>query len=115
MPSADGALLMIEDDVISDVGAFARNLTSLLQCPDASKVLGLVIGRFQKTSGLVRNLLEQVIARQDCLAGSPVLGNVDFGHTKPARHLFDRWAGSIGGRAELAIGSDLPGRVAENG
>jgi muramoyltetrapeptide carboxypeptidase LdcA involved in peptidoglycan recycling len=110
MPSADGALLMIEDDVISDAGTFARNLTPLLQLSDASKVLGLVIGRFQKTSGgLVRNLLEQVIARQDCLAGSPVLGNVDFGHTNPLATF------PIGGRAELAIGSDLPGRVAENG
>ena len=69
----------------------------------------MVTGRFEQASGVIHYLLEQVIARQDRLAGSPVLGNVDFGHTKPARHF------PIGGRAELAIGSVLPGRVAVNG
>jgi muramoyltetrapeptide carboxypeptidase len=53
-------------------------------------------------------LLELIIARQDRVAGLPVLGNVDFGHTNPLATF------PIGGRAELAIGGDLPGRVAEN-
>jgi muramoyltetrapeptide carboxypeptidase LdcA involved in peptidoglycan recycling len=35
MPSLDGALLMVEDDEVSDAVTFARNLTSLLQLPDA--------------------------------------------------------------------------------
>jgi muramoyltetrapeptide carboxypeptidase LdcA involved in peptidoglycan recycling len=100
---------MIEDDATSDADTFARNLTSLLQLPDASKVQGLVIGRFQKASGVTRSLLEQVIARQDRVAGLPVLGNVDFGHTNPLATF------PIGGRAELAIVCDLPGRVAEYG
>ncbi len=99
---------MIEDDATGDADTFARNLTSLLQLPDASKVQGLVIGRFEKASGVIRDLLEQIIACQDRLAGSPVLGNLDFGHANPLATF------PIGGRAELAIGGDLPGRVAEN-
>ena len=108
MPSLDGALLMIEDDATSDADTFARDLPSLLQLP-MPRVQGLVIGRFQKASGVIRYLLEQIIARSDRLAACPCFGNVDFGHTNPLATF------PIGGRAELAIGSDLPGRVAENG
>jgi muramoyltetrapeptide carboxypeptidase LdcA involved in peptidoglycan recycling len=74
---------MVEDDATSDADAFAQNLTSLLQLPDAIGVHGRVIGRFQEASGVTRSLLEQIIARQDRLARLPVLGNVDFGHTNP--------------------------------
>jgi len=99
MPSLDGAVLMVEDDYLSDAKEFARNLTSLLQLPDASGVRGLAIGRFQEASRVTRSLLEQIIARQDCLAGLPVLANVDFGHTDP------RITFPIGGRATLAVGA----------
>lgn len=99
MPSLDGALLMVEDDELSDAKEFARNLSSLLQLPDAGGVQGLVIGRFQKASGATRALLEQIIARQDRLSGVPVLANVDFGHTSPIATF------PIGGRAALTVGS----------
>jgi muramoyltetrapeptide carboxypeptidase len=98
MPSLAGALLMVEDDYRSDADEVARNLTSLLQLPDADSVQGLVIGRFQEASGVTRPLLDQIIARQDRLAGLPVLGNVDFGHTNPLATF------PIGGRAALAVG-----------
>lgn len=98
MPSLDGAVLMVEDDYLSDAKEFARNLTSLLQLRDASGVQGLIIGRFQEASRVTRSLLEQIIARQDRLAGLPVLANVDFGHTNP------RITFPIGGRAVLAVG-----------
>jgi muramoyltetrapeptide carboxypeptidase len=45
MPSLEDALLVIEDDFESQPHAFVRNLTSLLQLPDAAGVRGLVIGR----------------------------------------------------------------------
>lgn len=110
MPSLDGALLMIEDDARADAKEFARNLASLLQLPDVGGVQGLVIGRFQQASGVTRALLEQILARQDRLAGLPVLANVDFGHTYPLATF------PIGGRAALTVGatssltfSDSPG------
>jgi muramoyltetrapeptide carboxypeptidase LdcA involved in peptidoglycan recycling len=52
-------------------------------------------------------LLEQISTRQDRLAGLPVLGNVDFGHTNPLATF------AIGGRAELAsTGSERRGSSA---
>jgi muramoyltetrapeptide carboxypeptidase LdcA involved in peptidoglycan recycling len=108
MPSLGGALLMVEDDAASDADTFARNLTSLLQLPDAIEVQGLVIGRFQQASGVTRSLLEQIIARQDRLAGLPVLGNVDFGHTNPLATF------PIGGRAALTVGATSSLRIADS-
>jgi len=108
MPSLDGALLMVEDDYLSDAKEFARNLTSLLQLPDAIGVQGLAIGRFQESSQVTRSLLEQIIARQDRLAGLPVLANVDFGHTDP------RITFPIGGRAALAVGASSLLRIADS-
>jgi muramoyltetrapeptide carboxypeptidase LdcA involved in peptidoglycan recycling len=98
MPSLDGALLVLEDDETSDASTFARNLTSLLQLPGASGVQGLVIGRFQAASRVTRSVLEQIIVRQDRLAGVPVLGNVDVGHTNPFATF------PIGGQAALTVG-----------
>ena len=108
MPSLDGALLMVEDDYLSDAKEFARNLTSLLQLPDAIGVQGLAIGRFQERSQVTRSLLEQIIARQDRLAGLPVLANVDFGHTDP------RITFPIGGRAALTVGASSMLRIADS-
>jgi muramoyltetrapeptide carboxypeptidase LdcA involved in peptidoglycan recycling len=108
MPPVDGAVLMVEDDYLSDAKEFARNLTSLLQLPDASGVQGLVIGRFQESSGVTRSLLGQIIDRQHGLAGLPVLANVDFGHTDP------RITFPIGGHATLAVGASTSLHIADS-
>ncbi|WP_327088479.1 LD-carboxypeptidase [Nonomuraea sp. NBC_01738] len=100
MPSLDGALLIVEDDLESGPATFARDLTSLLQLPDAAGVTGLAIGRFQNASRMTRPLLEQIIAAQPGLTGLPVLANVDVGHTNPLATI------PIGGRAELTVGGD---------
>jgi muramoyltetrapeptide carboxypeptidase len=108
-PPLDGAVLFVEDDATSDVRTFARDLTSLLQLPDAEGVRGLVIGRFQVASGVTRQLLEEIVARQPNLEGRPVLANVDFGHTSPMATL------PIGGRAHLDVGATGQGlRVAHS-
>ena len=44
---------------------------------------GLVIGRFQKATGMTRDLLAQIVASKPELSGMPVVGNVDFGHATP--------------------------------
>ena len=97
MPPLDGALLALEDDSTSNPVTFARNLTSLLQLPNASGVRGLVIGRFQRDSHMTRQLLEQIVANQPALAGLPVLANADFGHTYPLATI------PIGGTAALTV------------
>ncbi|MCQ2000084.1 S66 family peptidase [Arthrobacter zhaoxinii] len=98
MPPLAGSVLMLEDDASTDPMTFARDLTSLLQLPDAEDIQGLVIGRFQRSSGITRAHLQEITA-QPALAGLPVLANVDFGHTQPQLTL------PIGGRAELAVDS----------
>lgn len=108
MPSLDGALLMLEDDDASNADTFARDLTSLLQLPDAAGVQGLVIGRFQRASGVTRSLLEQIVARQGRLANRPVLANVDFGHTNPIATF------PIGGHAALTVGEASSLRIADS-
>ncbi|GGT31880.1 S66 peptidase family protein [Nonomuraea spiralis] len=97
MPSLDGALLIVEDDLESHPATFARNLTSLLQLPGAEGVRGLVIGRFQQASRMTRALLERIVADQPALGGVPVLANVDVGHTHPLATF------PIGGRARLTV------------
>lgn len=100
MPSLDGAMLFVEDDAKSDVVAFARDLTSLLQQPDADGIIGLVIGRFQRASGMTRTLFEEIVDRQPVLDGKPVLANADFGHTGPS------FTFPIGGIAQVDVRSE---------
>jgi muramoyltetrapeptide carboxypeptidase LdcA involved in peptidoglycan recycling len=100
MPSLDGALLFLEDDFESDAAHVARRLTSLLQLPDADGVTGLVVGRFQNSSGVTREALDEIVARQPALRGKPVLAGVDFGHTSPLLTF------PVGGTAELSVGPD---------
>ncbi|MFI7144959.1 S66 peptidase family protein [Nonomuraea sp. NPDC050022] len=97
MPSLDDAILIIEDDFESQPAAFARNLTSLLQLPDAPGIRGLAIGRFQRASNMTRPLLEQIIDAQPTLTGIPVLANIDVGHTNPLATF------PVGGQAQLTV------------
>ncbi len=83
LPSLTDAVLIVEDDEETRPGNFTRDLTSLLQLPAAAGIQGLVIGRFQRVSGMDRSTLERLVERLPGLAGRPVLGNVDVGHTAP--------------------------------
>ncbi|MGW4474478.1 S66 family peptidase [Nonomuraea sp. NPDC004354] len=105
MPSLDGAILIVEDDFESHPATFARDLTSLLQLPDAAGIRGLAIGRFQKASNMTRPLLEQIVAGQPSLAGVPVLANLDVGHTYPLATF------PIGGTARLTVDGDEAGLI----
>lgn len=99
-PSLAGALLVVEDDALSFPAEFARNLTSLLQLPDAAGITGVVIGRFQRESGMTRSLLQQVVDRAGLAPGVPVLAGVDVGHTMPLATV------PIGGEGELVVGPE---------
>ncbi|MET9340809.1 S66 peptidase family protein [Nonomuraea sp. NPDC003804] len=105
MPSLDGAILIVEDDFESHPATFARDLTSLLQLPDAAGIRGLAIGRFQKASNMTRPLLEQIVAGQPSLEGVPVLANLDVGHTYPLATF------PIGGTARLTVDGDEAGLI----
>ena len=84
MPDLSGTVVFAEDDAEARPWDFDRDLVSLLHQPGFGGVTGLVIGRFQRETGMTRDLLTQIVATKPELAGLPVIGNVDFGHTTPS-------------------------------
>ncbi|WP_151736470.1 S66 family peptidase ['Paenibacillus yunnanensis' Narsing Rao et al. 2020] len=99
MPSLQDAILFLEDDFESHPATFDRDLVSLIQQPGFEKVRGLVIGRFQRGSGMSRELLTTIIRSKKELARLPVIADVNFGHTSPIITF------PVGGRAALKAGS----------
>ncbi len=97
-PSLAGSIILVEDDLLTNPVEFARNLTSLLQLPDAADIAALLVGRFQRDSQISRTILDQIIQLQPALREIPVLANVDIGHTSPLATL------PIGGQVEVASG-----------
>lgn len=81
-----------------DDTVFLRELQSVAQQPDFGNVKALVIGRFQKASGMTREKMEYIIRSIPQLEGLPVLANVDFGHTTPLLTI------PVGGTAALKDG-----------
>lgn len=95
MPSLQDSILFIEEDAEEHLMSFARGLQSLLQQPDARGIKGVLIGRFQKESGITDAALTALMKNQPELAGIPIITNVNFGHTDPVATL------PIGGWAEI--------------
>ena len=83
MPTLEGSVVFVEDDDRVSPWDFDRDLLSLIQQPGFAGVRGVVIGRFQRASGMTRELLEQIVNTKQELSRLPVLANVDFGHTFP--------------------------------
>jgi muramoyltetrapeptide carboxypeptidase LdcA involved in peptidoglycan recycling len=98
MPELDGAVLWLEDDFESKPEDFERLLTALLQQPGASRVTGLLIGRFQVATAMTRELLGLIVGSKPELRGLPVVANLDFGHTSPMITF------PVGGEVEVAAG-----------
>ena len=76
-------ILMIEDAGDTSDVVFDRNLQALCHQPDFKNVKGMVIGRFQKSSKMTREMLEFIINNKPELKNLPVLANVDYGHSTP--------------------------------
>ena len=97
LPELAGAVLFIEDDVESMPHTFDRDLTSLSQQPGFQDVRGLLIGRFQRSVGMTRETLQEIVRNNRRLDGLPILANVDFGHTDPILTI------PVGGQARMSI------------
>jgi len=106
-PSLGGAVLIVEDDEYSHADDFARRLQSLLHQPEAGDLAGLLIGRFQRASGVGRGSLQALVAGTPRLRGIPVVANADVGHTNP---LFTY---PVGGAAQLVADPEDPHAVLE--
>jgi muramoyltetrapeptide carboxypeptidase LdcA involved in peptidoglycan recycling len=83
MPSLKGSVVFLEDDEETRPHTFDRDLQSLIHQPDFDGVKGVVIGRFQKVSGVTQPLLNKIIKTKKELSDMPVISGVDFGHTTP--------------------------------
>ena len=83
MPSLKDSILFIEDDEESHPFSFDRDLQSLLHQPGASGIKGIVIGRFQKDSGMTEYALQEIISSKKEINGIPVIANANFGHVHP--------------------------------
>jgi muramoyltetrapeptide carboxypeptidase len=83
MPSLKDAILFIEEDEEAHIHSFDRVLQSLLQLPDANRIRGILIGRFQKDSNVTEAAIKRVIATKEELINIPVIANVNFGHVQP--------------------------------
>jgi len=81
----DDTILFVEDCYTSgsDDASFLRELQAVAYQPDFAKVKALVVGRFQKASGMTREKLAYIIKSIPQLDGVPVIANADFGHTTP--------------------------------
>lgn len=102
MPELSGRILFVEDDLGTNPYLFDRDLQSLLQQKGGDELAGVIIGRFQKGSGMKPELLDKIIRRKEELEGVPVIADASFGHTEP------KITFPIGGSAEL---SALEGNV----
>jgi muramoyltetrapeptide carboxypeptidase len=81
-PLAEAVVFAEEDDEITPA-LFDRQLQSLIHQKDFSGVKALVIGRFQKKTGMTKEILEKIILTKQELRSVPVVANYDFGHTTP--------------------------------
>lgn len=82
-PDLTDVILFLEEDYESKPHHFDRDLQSLLLVKDFNKVKGIVLGRFQRSSGITKELLHKIIASKRELNDVPIIANVDFGHTSP--------------------------------
>ena len=82
-PKAEDSILFIEDDYTSEPHTFDRDLQSLIHLPEFKNVRGIVVGRFQKKSGMTNDVLTQIFETKKELKNLPIVANVDFGHTDP--------------------------------
>ncbi len=93
----EDTILFLEDDEMSDLLTFERNLQALINQDDFKNVKGLVIGRFQKASKVTREKLEFILKNKPELKDMPIIANIDMGHTTPIATI------PLGGEAEITV------------
>ncbi|MBI3952394.1 MAG: LD-carboxypeptidase [Candidatus Doudnabacteria bacterium] len=96
-PDLTDSILFLEDNDKENFRAFENQLQSLINQPDFIKIRGIIIGRFQKGSGMTKDLLTKIVRTKRELDNIPVAANIDFGHTTPTITF------PIGGEVELVV------------
>ena len=61
MHDIEGSILFLEDNKIIDFRGVQKELQAILNHPQGDKIRGLLIGRFQRQTGMTRELLTKII------------------------------------------------------
>lgn len=83
MPNLEGAILLLECDEETLPHHFDRELQSLAHQPGFADVKGILLGKFQRASGMDADTLASIVESKPELAGMPVAAGASFGHTTP--------------------------------
>lgn len=83
MPSLKNSILFLEDNDECHPFQFDRLLQSLLYQPEADGIKAIVLGRFQKDSGMTEYALQEILTSKKELQHIPIIANANFGHTNP--------------------------------
>lgn len=97
MPDLKNAILFLEANKVIDYKDVQNILQAILNQHHSDKILGIIVGRIQKQTGMTRELFWKMIKSKKELEKIPVVGNVDFGHTVPMLTF------PIGGKVKLKV------------
>lgn len=100
MPDITDSILFLEANKVIDHKDVQNQLQAILNQPHSEKIKGILIGRFQKDTGMTRHMITKMIQTKKELKDVPVAANIDFGHTAPMATL------PIGGRMRLQVKKD---------
>ena len=82
-PQMIDCILYLEENHIVDYKGVQKEIREILNNPVHKEIRGVVIGRFQKETGMSRELLTKMVKSMKELKGVPVVANVDISHTAP--------------------------------
>lgn len=98
MPDLNDKILFLEDQAGECFRyEFDRDLESLLQIKELTRLKGLVLGRFPKECHMTEENVKRMVSTKTKLKGIPIALNVDFGHVGVLTTF------PIGGRAKIVI------------
>ena len=107
-PDMNNSVLFLEDNDKENFRGFENQLQSLINQPNFGGVKGIVIGRFQKGSGMTRDLLTKIVTTKKELGDIPIVANIDFGHTTPMITF------PIGGETEMVLDKEVMLKIAKH-
>lgn len=81
--SMKNRVLFLEENHLIDYRGIQKELQQILNHPEGKYIKGIIIGRFQRESGMSRELLTEMVKTKKELENLPVVGNVDCSHTTP--------------------------------
>lgn len=94
-------ILFIEDDFETNLNTFDRILFGLTEALGRSRIKGLLLGRFEKSSNISNDDIKTLFKHRHYFSNIPVIANLDFGHTTPMISI------PYGGWAEVQAGTDF--------